>query len=371
MAAPRYNLGSLYKWRFAADADIDWMQACMDTDTVKPGINRIDSTSVVRQTEAFIWTYFETNFTMENEVDFTNLKNKHFERNSVIAMENYRNTHPGMTIGMIFSDAVTGEDIGWYSLRFSFFDLEQCQRWGAPQYVLNKWVARMGVFAVHPSMRGGQHRPVLLCQVLNDYLGNADSKLPYRIHSVMYQKDSYNIKYHGQYENGSHNRWDSNLKTFFQNSPADIPEYEHQVDRIKRNVAADVRYPNGDKFSDFYWVPVEKNASIMRSAPEVIDEDGEEHRIQFAAEVLLTAEFKENKRNELINLDPSDVRYANKDALLETYGWVPDWRQVTKDENGLIYFPLDGEKKSLKGIVKNWSVSGSTSDSDWMNQYFY
>jgi len=371
MPAPRYNLGGLYKWRFAANSDIDWMQSCMDDDTVKPGIIRINSTSIVRQTEVFIWTYFETNFTQETDVDFSNLKAKHVERNSSDAMENYRNSHPGMTIGMIFSDASTNEDIGWFSMKFSYFDLDQCQRWGAPTYVLNKWVALMGVYAVHPDMRGTQHRPVLLTQILNDYIGNADSKFPYRIHSVMYPKDSHSIKYHSQKEKGSHNQWNKVMKTFYQNPVTDAPDYEHGVDRIKRHVAADVRFPNGDKFSDFYWVPVGKNSALMDNPPEVIDADGEEHRIQLAAEVLLTAEFKENKRNELINLDPSDVRYAKKDALLNTYGWVPDWRQVTKDENGLIYFPLNGEKKSLKGIVSNWSVSGDTADSDWVNQYFY
>jgi len=159
-----YDLGPVYQWRFARQADRDWINACFDSQWNKSvngfDTNRqINADDLIGHTEFFIWMY--NDFFPYEPTDNEFYERKHQVESHVVARQNrYQYRH----VTYIMHDRSIGQDVMWFSETYyringpsaAMFNLNYEKHAG-------EWWSQQGAVGVHPDHRGKKH-PLLTAQ---------------------------------------------------------------------------------------------------------------------------------------------------------------------------------------------------------------
>lgn len=153
-----YDLGPIYQWRFARQADREWINACFDSQWDKSvngfDTNRqINADDLIGHTEFFIWMYNDL-FPYE-PIDNEFYERKHQLESHVVARQN---RHQYSHVTFIIHDRRIGQDVMWFSESFhringpsaAMFNLNYEKHSG-------EWWQRQGAVGVHPDHRGNKH----------------------------------------------------------------------------------------------------------------------------------------------------------------------------------------------------------------------
>jgi len=152
-----YDMGPVYQWRFARQADREWVDACFDSQWNKTvqgfdSSRQISADDLINHTEFFIWMF--NDYFPHESIDVGFYERKHAGEAHIIRQHRYQYKW----VTLIIHDRSIGQDVMWVSE--DFFRINGVS---ATQFNINfqkhsgEWWQRQSAIGVHPDHRGNKH----------------------------------------------------------------------------------------------------------------------------------------------------------------------------------------------------------------------